>query len=126
MSDALLTREDVAKRLRISLRSFALHVRPELQPIRIGRRVLFREEEVAAWVDRQQGGPSDREVESCASASRLTGDRSSAARATASAKKNAQPKLQLVSTPTRSESPGLSEPKWRRALWSSGKQRTNG
>lgn len=58
MSDDLLGRVASAKHLGIGARTFDLHVRPGLIPVRIGRRVLFRREDLDAWVEGQQAGAS--------------------------------------------------------------------
>ena len=46
----LLTRPEAAAYLRIGARTFDAHVRPALTPVRVGRRVLFHQEDLDAWV----------------------------------------------------------------------------
>jgi hypothetical protein len=77
----LCTRAEAAKHLRVSVRAFDAHVRPDLTPVRIGRRVLFRQEDLDAWVDQQKDGASDSEVETSRSDSRTRVDRSSSVQA---------------------------------------------
>lgn len=55
---ALLTRQEAAKRFRVSLAAFEQHVRPDLTPVKIGRRVFFRSEDCDAWEERDKAGPS--------------------------------------------------------------------
>ena len=51
--DALLTRDEVADRLRVSLRTVdTLRERGELKAVRVGRRVLVREADLAQFVRR--------------------------------------------------------------------------
>lgn len=53
----LATRDEVVERLRISRRTFDVHVAPHLAAIRIGRRVLYRWDEVERWLRTQEAGP---------------------------------------------------------------------
>jgi excisionase family DNA binding protein len=46
----LLTREEAAKRCRVSLGTFDEHIRPALRVKRVGARVLIPESEVARWI----------------------------------------------------------------------------
>ncbi|TAK10588.1 MAG: DNA-binding protein [Anaerolineae bacterium] len=54
----LLTRAEAAKVCRVSLRAFEAHVRPDLTPVRIGRRVLFDRSDLDAWLDTRKDGAS--------------------------------------------------------------------
>src|ERR1041385_7733203 len=56
---ALLDRSEAAAYLRVGLSAFKEHVQPEVPNIRIGARVLFRQEDLDAWVDRQRAGASN-------------------------------------------------------------------
>lgn len=46
----LLTRDDAAAFLRVSVRTFERHVQPGLPSVRLGRRVLFRPGDLDAWL----------------------------------------------------------------------------
>lgn len=47
----LLTRQEAADSLGISLDSFEVHCQPDLRVVRIGRRVLVPTKELDAWVE---------------------------------------------------------------------------
>lgn len=47
----LLTKREAAAFCRVSLAAFDSHVRPTLSPKRIGRRVLFLQEDLEAWAE---------------------------------------------------------------------------
>src|SRR4051794_14427038 len=50
----LLSRDDAASFLGISLTTFQEHVQSQLPVVRIGRRLLFDLEDLKIWVDRQK------------------------------------------------------------------------
>src|SRR5689334_21836410 len=54
----LLTRQESAVRLRVSLRTFDARVKPDLTPVRIGNRVLFDAEDLDAWLATRKDGAS--------------------------------------------------------------------
>jgi predicted DNA-binding transcriptional regulator AlpA len=54
----LLTRHEAADLCRCSVRHFDRHVAPHLPRVPIGTRVVFDQEDVIAWLERQKVGPS--------------------------------------------------------------------
>ena len=52
----LLSREQAAALLRISVDSFARHVQAHLPSVRIGRQLMFDEKDLETWVESQKGG----------------------------------------------------------------------
>jgi predicted DNA-binding transcriptional regulator AlpA len=55
----LLTRGESATYCRVGLRTFDKHVAPNLTPVPIGRRVLFDQADLDAWLATQKAGASD-------------------------------------------------------------------
>jgi hypothetical protein len=58
MTSPLLTRAEAAAFCRVSLVAFEAHVRSALSPVKIGRRVLFRKEELERWLVTPEVGRS--------------------------------------------------------------------
>jgi predicted DNA-binding transcriptional regulator AlpA len=54
----LLTREDAAALLGVSLRSFDRHVSREVPRVQIGSRVLYDRKDLEGWLARRKVGPS--------------------------------------------------------------------
>jgi len=76
---AVWTRAEAAAYLKVSVRAFDAHVRPDLTPIRVGRCVRFLQRDVEAWADRTRDGDSDGGAKTSRSDSRTPVDRSSSA-----------------------------------------------
>lgn len=54
-----LSREDAAKMCGVGIALFDKEVRPHLQEIKIGRRVVFLPRDVQTWLERDKAGESD-------------------------------------------------------------------
>ena len=78
---AVWTRAEAAAYLKVSVRAFDAHVRPDLTPIRVGRCVRFLQRDVEAWADRTRDGDSDGGAKTSRSDSRTRVDRSSSVQA---------------------------------------------
>ena len=55
----LMSREQAADYIGVSLTSLKEHVQPHLRHVEVGRRILFPVEEINRWVDDQMGSESD-------------------------------------------------------------------
>lgn len=53
----LVTKQEAADYLRVSLRTFDRHVAPRIETVRIGGRVFYTWEELNRWLDAQTVGP---------------------------------------------------------------------
>jgi hypothetical protein len=54
----LATREEAARYLRVSIRTFNRRIAPQLARIPIGSRVFYDREDLDRWLDAQKVGPS--------------------------------------------------------------------